>query len=56
MDFDCKSRMLNAKSDRAKSEFLGGIILTLIIFPSFSEAIAQGTNPIIFPIDSKPYG
>jgi hypothetical protein len=41
MDFGCKSRILNAKSDRVKAEYLSGIILTLIIFQLFSDATAQ---------------
>jgi hypothetical protein len=56
MDFGCKSRILNAKSDRVKAEYLSGIILTLIIFQLFSDATAQSANPVVFPIDSKPYG
>jgi hypothetical protein len=45
---------INVKSNCTKVP-LGGIILTLIISWLSSEATAQSANPIVFPIDSKPY-
>jgi hypothetical protein len=53
--FDCTPIKLTVKSIRTKLS-LGGIILTLIISWLFLDATAQSTNPIVFPIDSKPYG
>jgi hypothetical protein len=53
--FDCTSTKLNVKSIYTKLSLVA-IIVTLIISLLFLEATAKSNNPMVFPIDSKPYG
>jgi hypothetical protein len=55
MDSKIRSKLRTIELDR-KFEYLCSIILTIIFLLLFSEATAQSSNPIIFAVDSKPFG